>query len=408
MFAGGLLSWMVLIPLIVTFGQSIVMYPGTLPISEMFASGGASAIWRSYIRYIGAGALATGGIISLIKSLPLIIRTFRDSMASLGAKTTASKLRTEQDLPMSAVLITIAALTLAVWLVPAIPVSLIGAIIVVVFGFFFAAVSSRMVGLVGSSNNPVSGMAIATLLFSTLILKATGESGASGMVAAISIGSIICIVAAISGDTSQDLKTGYLLGSTPKKQQIGEIIGVIASALAIGGTLYLLNAAWTYGSAELPAPQAMLMKMITEGVMNAQLPWNLVAIGAIIAIVIELIKIPVLPFAIGMYLPVHLNACIMVGGVIRWIVEKSKKDSKEKETAVNNGILYCSGMIAGEGLIGILLAVVAIFGWDKFINVGAMLNLPAAVSEWLSVALFAVIILLVFVFSLKKKKANQQ
>ena len=408
MFAGGLLSWMVLIPLIVTFGQSIVMYPGTQPIGEMFASGGASAIWSSYIRYIGAGALATGGIISLIKSLPLIVRTFRDSMASLGAKTTASKLRTEQDLPMSAVLIVIAALTLAVWLVPAIPVSLIGAIIVVVFGFFFAAVSSRMVGLVGSSNNPVSGMAIATLLFSTLILKATGEAGASGMVAAISIGSIICIVAAISGDTSQDLKTGYLLGSTPKKQQIGEIIGVVASALAIGGTLYLLNAAWTYGSAELPAPQAMLMKMITEGVMNAQLPWNLVAIGAIIAIVIELIQIPVLPFAIGMYLPVHLNACIMVGGVIRWIVEKSRKDTKEKETAVNNGILYCSGMIAGEGLVGILLAVVAIFGWDKFINVGAMLNLPAAVSEWLSVALFAVIILLVFVFSLKKKKAKQQ
>lgn len=409
MFAGGLLSWLVLIPMIVTFGQGIILYPGTKPIGEMFASGGASAIWSSYIRYIGAGALAAGGIISLIKSLPLIVRTFRDSMASLGAKSTGSKLRTEQDLPMSVVLIAVAVLTLAVWLVPAIPVSLLGAIIVVVFGFFFAAVSSRMVGLVGSSNNPVSGMAIATLLFSTLILKATGESGSSGMVAAISIGSIICIVAAISGDTSQDLKTGYLLGSTPKKQQIGEILGVVASALAIGGTLYLLNTAWGYGTEELPAPQAMLMKMITEGVMNAQLPWNLVIIGAIIAVIVEIIKIPVLPFAIGMYLPVHLNACIMVGGIIRFLVEKSKKDEKKREAAVNNGILYCSGMIAGEGLVGILLAVIAIFGWDKFINVGAMLNLPEAVSQWLSVGLFAVIILLVFVFSAwKKQKSNQQ
>ncbi|MBE7018595.1 MAG: oligopeptide transporter, OPT family [Ruminococcaceae bacterium] len=409
MFAGGLLSWVVLIPLIVTFGQSIVMYPSAgQTIGEMFAEGGASAIWSSYIRYIGAGALAAGGIISLIKSLPLIVRTFRDSMASLSEKGTINKIRTEQDLPMSAVLIVIAALTLAVWLVPAIPVSLIGAIIVVVFGFFFAAVSSRMVGLVGSSNNPVSGMAIATLLFSTLILKATGESGASGMTAAIAIGSIICIVAAISGDTSQDLKTGYLLGSTPKKQQIGEILGVVASALAIGGTLYLLNTAWGFGSKELPAPQATLMQMITEGVMSAELPWNLVAIGAIVAIIIEIIKIPVLPFAIGMYLPVHLNACIMVGGIIRWVVEKSKKDEKAKEIAVNNGILYCSGMIAGEGLAGILLAVVAIFGWDKFIDVGVMLNLPATVSQVLSVLVFAVIIALVFVFSLKRQKSAQK
>ena len=409
MFAGGLLSWAVLIPLIVTFGQNIIMYPGVdQTIGEMYAAGGASAIWSSYIRYIGAGALATGGIISLMKSLPLIIRTFRDSMASLSEKTTVSKLRTEQDLPMSVVLIAIAVLTLAVWLIPAIPVSLLGAVIVVVFGFFFAAVSSRMVGLVGSSNNPVSGMAIATLLFTTLILKATGESGASGMTAAIAIGSIICIVAAISGDTSQDLKTGYLLGSTPKKQQIGEIIGVVASALAIGGTLYLLNAAWGFGGAELPAPQATLMQMITEGVMAAELPWNLVIIGAIMAVIIEIIKIPVLPFAIGMYLPVHLNACIMVGGIIRWFVEKSKKDEKKKEEAVNNGILYCSGMIAGEGLIGIVLAVITILGWDKFMNVGEMLNLPAAAADWASVAVFAIMIALVFVFALKKQKSKQQ
>ena len=199
------------------------------------------------------------------------------------------------------------------------------------------------------------------------------------------------------------------MGSTPKKQQIGEVIGVVASALAIGGTLYLLNAAWGFNSGELSAPQASLMKLITEGVMSGNLPWNLVIIGAIIAVIIELMKIPVLPFAIGMYLPIHINACIMVGGIIRWIVEKSKKDEKKREKAVNNGLLYCSGMIAGEGLIGILLAVVAIFGWDKVINLGAMMNLPEAVAQWLGLAMFAVIILLVFVFSAwKKEKSKQQ
>ena len=221
MFAGGLVSWLVLIPLIVLFGADMILYPGTAPIGEMFAAGGAGAIWGSYIRYIGAGALAAGGIISLIKSLPLIVRTFRDALKSMKGSMSAGTKRTEQDLNMKIILISIAALTVLIWLVPAIPVTLLGAIIIVIFGFFFATVSSRMVGLVGSSNNPVSGMAIATLLFATIILKLTGDTGAHGMKGAIAIGSIICIVAAISGDTSQDLKTGYLLGATPKKQQIG-------------------------------------------------------------------------------------------------------------------------------------------------------------------------------------------
>ncbi|MBQ5765408.1 MAG: oligopeptide transporter, OPT family, partial [Clostridia bacterium] len=219
MFSGGLLSWLVLIPLIVIFGSNLTLYPGTQSIGEIFAASGADGIWGTYIRYIGAGALAAGGIISLIKSLPLIVRTFRDSMKSFNIMGGKGTERTAQDISMTVVLIAILVLTLLVWLVPAIPVSLVGAIIVVIFGFFFATVSSRMVGLVGSSNNPVSGMAIATLLIATLILKICGEIGAAGMQAAIAIGSIICIVAAISGDTSQDLKTGYLLGATPKKQQ---------------------------------------------------------------------------------------------------------------------------------------------------------------------------------------------
>ena len=248
MFAGGVLSWLVIIPLVVLFGENIVLYPGTDTIGNIFASGGAGAIWSSYIRYIGAGALAAGGIISLIKSLPLIVTTFSGAMKSMAGAKSDSNERTAKDLNLKVVIICIAILTVLVWLVPAIPVSFLGAVIVVVFGFFFATVSSRMVGLVGSSNNPVSGMAIATLLITTLLLKFTGSIGVAGMCSAIAIGSIICIVSAIAGDTSQDLKTGYLLGATPRKQQIGEIIGVVASAFAIGGTLYLLDAAWGFGS----------------------------------------------------------------------------------------------------------------------------------------------------------------
>ncbi len=404
MFAGGVLSWMVIIPLIVMFGADIILYPGSAPISEMFAEGGASAIWSSYIRYIGAGALAAGGIISLIKSLPLIITTFSGAMKSMASSGAASDKRTEKDLSLKVVILAIVILTLLVWLVPAIPVSPIGAVIVVIFGFFFAAVSSRMVGLVGSSNNPVSGMAIATLLIATLVLKITGQTGIAGMTSAIAIGSIICIVSAIAGDTSQDLKTGFLLGSTPKKQQIGEIVGVVASALAIGGTLYLLDKAWGFGSAELGAPQATLMKLIVEGVMDGNLPWGLVAIGVVIAVVVEIIGIPVLPFAIGIYLPVQLNACIMVGGLIRLALDKMKKEKEEKEKIVNDGVLFCSGMIAGEGLVGILLALLAVFGVGEMIDLSAKLSLSPAFMNIGSIVLFAIIILTVLKFSLWKKR----
>ena len=405
MFAGGILSWLVIIPLIVLFGENIVLYPGTEPIGEIFANGGASAIWSSYIRYIGAGALAAGGIISLIKSLPLIIATFSGAMKSMVGAKNESGARTDIDLSLKVVLLSIAILTILVWLVPAIPVSLLGAVIVVVFGFFFATVSSRMVGLVGSSNNPVSGMAIATLLITTLILKATGTVGMAGMVSAISIGSIICIVAAIAGDTSQDLKTGYLLGATPKKQQIGEIIGVVAAAFAIGGTLYLLDSAWGFGSEQLGAPQATLMKLIIEGVMEGNLPWVLVFVGVFIAIVVEVIGIPVLPFAIGVYLPVQLNACIMVGGVIRFALDKIKRKEEEKKAIVSDGILFCSGMIAGEGLVGIILALLAVFGIDSAIDLSTKLGISAGVSNIGGLVLFAIIIATLLKFSLWKKRS---
>ena len=404
MFAGGVLSWLVLIPLIVLFGSEAIIAPGTETIGAVYAASGASGIWGTYIRYIGAGALAAGGIISLIKSLPIIINTFKGAMKSMAGSTVSGTLRTEKDISLKVVIAAIAILTLLVWIVPAIPVSFLGAVIVVVFGFFFATVSSRMVGLVGSSNNPVSGMAIATLLVTTLILKATGSTDIGGMTAAIAIGSIICIVAAISGDTSQDLKTGYLLGATPKKQQFAEIIGVVASAFAIGGTLYLLNSAWGFGSDELAAPQATLMKMIIEGVMGGNLPWGLVFTGVFIAVLVEILGIPVLPFAIGVYLPVHLNACIMVGGLIRLITNKLKCEENKKKAITNDGILFCSGMIAGEGLIGILLALFAIFGIDKMIDVSKYINLSPALSIVASLVVFALIILSVVKFSIWKKR----
>lgn len=405
MFAGGVLSWLVLIPLIVLFGSDAIIAPGTETIGAIYAAKGASGIWSSYIRYIGAGALAAGGIISLIKSLPIIVGTFKDAIKGMASSTHSGTSRTDTDINFKFVITAIAILTLLVWLVPAIPVSLLGAVIVVVFGFFFATVSSRMVGLVGSSNNPVSGMAIATLLITSLILKATGSSGIEGMTAAIAIGSIICIVAAISGDTSQDLKTGYILGATPKKQQIGEIIGVCAAALAIGGTLYLLNSAWGFGSEELAAPQATLMKMLIEGVMGGSLPWGLVFVGVFIAVLVEIVGIPVLPFAIGVYLPVHLNACIMVGGILRLITNKLRLDDDKKKAITNDGILFCSGMIAGEGLVGIILALFAIFGIDKLIDLsGLTAGLPTAVSNILSLVVFALIALSVVKFSIWKKR----
>jgi len=400
MFSGGIFSWLVIIPVIVFFGENSVLYPGTETIGSIYSSGGASAIWSSYIRYIGAGALAAGGVISLIKSLPLIVKTFSGAMRNAFSTKPETLSRVSNDISIKVVITSIAILTILVWVIPAIPVNFVSAAIIVVFGFFFATVSSRMVGIVGSSNNPVSGMAIATLIITALILKSIGATGADGMTGAIAIGSIICIISAIAGDTSQDLKTGYILGATPKKQQIGEIIGAVSASVAISWTLYLLDAAWGFGSEELGAPQATLMKLIIEGVMGGNLPWILVVIGVFISIVIEILGIPVLPFAIGVYLPVHLNTCIMVGGLIRLILEKLKRKEDEKNEIISRGVLCCSGMIAGEGIAGIMLALLAVLG----INSLFQSNFPTIVYEVGGIALFGVIIASVFVLALKKRK----
>ena len=400
MMAGGVVSWLVLMPLIALFGGDVLLFPGLKPISEM----ASTDIWNSYIKYIGAGAVAAGGILSLVKSLPLIVRTFGQAVKGYGGEK-GSGLRTDRDLPMGVIGALVLITIVFIWLFPPIPVTLLGAVCIAVFGFFFATVSSRLVGLVGSSNNPVSGMAIATLLFCTMLLKSTGSAGQGGMRGAIAIGSVICIIAAIAGDTSQDLKTGYILGATPRKQQLGELVGVAAAALAIGGVLYLLDMAWGYGSTELPAPQAMLMKMVVEGVMEGNLPWTLVFAGAGIGAAAEILRIPVLPFAVGIYLPIHLSVPIMTGGLVRLWFEKRRCRSEEaRRDTVERGVLYTSGMIAGEGLVGILLAVFAIIPVGKdaageAVSLGTAIDLSRLTSGlggWaalLSLAAFGLLIL---------------
>ena len=395
MLAGGTLSWFVLMPAIALFGGDATIFPGTDPISSM----PPGDLWDNYIKYIGAGAVATGGIISLVKTFPLIIRTFKQAMASMSKKhAQQNTLRTQQDLPMPVLLVILAAIVVLIWIIPTFPVSPLGSLIIVIFGFFFASVSSRMVGLIGSSNNPVSGMAIATLIIATLVLKATGTDGTTGMVGAIAIGGVICIIAAIAGDTSQDLKTGFIVGATPKKQQLAEMIGVVVAAAAIGGVLYLLNEAWGYGSEQIPAAQATMMKMLVEGIMNADLPWALIFIGVFVAVVIEILKVPVMPFAVGMYLPFSLSAGIMAGGIVRYIVEKIKGSDEEKKERADKGVLFTSGMIAGEGIMGIILAVLAVA------KVDSVIALSISTPQIVSLIIFIALLFYLYTRCMKKSK----
>ena len=347
LFGGTLFGWLVLLPILA------VAIPGA---GSAWDVQSAQYIWKHYVRYVGVGAIAMGGFISLVRSLPIFIQAFKPVKGNARGESGAEE--SGRDLPMRLVVGGVAFLVLFIWLVPAIPVSFLGAVLIALFGFFFATVSARMVGLVGSSNNPISGMTIATLVVATLALRETGTTGAAGMVAAIAVGSVVCIVAAIAGDTAQDLKTGNILGATPWKQQTGEVIGVIASSLAIGGVLILLHRAWGFGSDAISAPQAMMMKSIVEGIMGDGLPWGLIAGGAVFAVVLTIFRVPVMPVAIGMYLPVGLGVTMFVGGLLRWIVDWRRGGNASGE---DSGTLLSAGLIAGEGLCGILLAIFALF-----------------------------------------------
>ncbi|MGB3366112.1 MAG: oligopeptide transporter, OPT family [Acidaminobacteraceae bacterium] len=363
MFAGSLIGWIVIIPLIVLIGDLSVipLSPATLPISML----STNQIWSFYIRYIGAGAVAFGGFFSLFKTFPMILETFTESLRDYNDILRGKEyIRTDKDIPMPFVIATILIVTILLVLIPVFKIGLVGAVFITVIGFFFATVSSRIVGYVGSSSNPISGMTLASLMLAAFVYKFMGYVGTRGILAVFTVSSIICIIISMSGDTSQDLKTGYLVGATPYKQQIGEIIGVITMSLVLGGVLILFNNAWGFGSPELPAPQATLIKIIVEGVMQGDLPWAFIGIGIGIGIIVEIVGIPILPVAIGLYLPIQLTTTIFIGGLVRGMINKNKDgvdtfESKNKEDA---GILYSSGLIAGEGIVGVLFAILAVIG----------------------------------------------
>jgi putative OPT family oligopeptide transporter len=367
MVAGGVLSYLVLIPIFTFLGDSLmqIIPPGTKLISQM----DNNEIRAYYVRYIGAGAVTFGGIMTLIKTLPTIVSAFTDSFKDLRAKNADGgvtvKSRTERDIPMPYVLIGAAGLVILMTVLPNIPLNFISALMVVVFGFFFVTVSSRIVGLIGSTSNPISGMTIATLMATCLIFLGMGWTGDMYQPIALCVGSIVCIASANAGATSQDLKTGYIVGATPRYQQLGLIIGVVASVLSIGFTVKILNQTIGIGESALhphalPAPQANLMATIIKGMLSHSLPWGLVLIGMAISLVMELCGVSSLAFAVGAYLPLSSTSPIWAGGLVKWFVDR-KKHSAVAESEIGSGALFSSGLIAGGALTGILIAI--LIGW---------------------------------------------
>ncbi len=326
--AGGLLGWTVLIPLIARFsGVSVVSA------DDLFS------IWSHDVRFIGAGAVLMGGLVSLGKSAKYILKALGQVSLSFGKS---------RDLPMAYVLGGLAVVIVAMPLLLGLSFWL--SILLVVFAFLFVAVSSRIVGIVGSSSNPVSGMTIAALFAISLLFAAMGMKDTKAMFLAMTFGAVVCIAAAIAGDTSQDLKTGYLVGATPWKQQVAELLGVLFVALVIGYVLKLLDAAYHIGSRDLSAPQATIMSMVVKGVMSGTVPWVLILSGMAIALVVELLGVDSLPVAVGLYLPVELSTPLFVGGLLSHFLRH------------DDGTLYASGLVAGDALMGIVIAILVVLG----------------------------------------------
>lgn len=402
MFAGALVAWFGLIPLIKYVGAGLTtpLFPSADLIKDM----DAVTIWNKYIRYVGAGAVAAGGFISIIKALPTIIKSFKSAMGGLGAKVSSQK-RTDIDVPMLWVIGAAIFVFILTWLVPFVPniaVGPVGAILAVIFAFFFAVVSARLVGIIGTSNNPISGMTIATLLFITAILKASGKVGNEGMIAAILAGSIVCVATAIAGGAAQSLKTTFIIGGTPKRLELAMIAAVAASAGAVGYIIILLDKAYGVGTKAVPAPQATLMSMVVKGIMSSQLPWALVVIGITFGVMCELMKIPVLPFALGLYLPIYLSTGVLIGGIVRVLVDKKFKnrDAQLKEQT-EKGILLASGLVAGDALVGILIAVFAIFKVDKAVAFGPKLFGDAASSPWPAAVIVTLLCIWIYKYTIK-------
>lgn len=368
MVAGGLLASLVLIPgITMLFGdtQLEVLEQGTL-VRIAARDATASQIWDRMIRYIGAGAVAAAGLITLVRSIPTMVRSFRASLGHFGEDAGEhGQPRTERDLPIKFVLVGLAAIAIGLAISPAFEVlgslaaQAVAACLVIVAAFFFVTVSSRIVGLVGVTSNPTSGMTIATLLLTSTVFLLLGWSGLEGKIAAITVGCVVAIAASIAGDTSQDLKTGFLLGATPWRQQVGELLGVVTAAAFVALAVRALGEGYGFGSAELPAPQATLMKLVIDGVLDQSLPWHLVALGAALAVGAELLRLPSLAFAVGVYLPLSTMMTVFLGGGIRWLLNR-RQEEKESKARTDRGTLYGSGLVGGEGLIGVIIALVVL------------------------------------------------
>jgi len=403
MVAGGLLSWIGIIPLIAYFGEhlNIPLFPETVhSIAEM----SASEIWEKYIRYVGAGAVAVGGLITVVRSFPTMFNSLKISIKEFRIGRAAGRpktKRTETDLPitvlLSGILIVAAILIFSPQILgiqTTILIRIIASICIVVFAFCFVTVSSRIVGMVGVTSNPTSGMTIVTLLGTSLLFYALGWTDLLGQATAITVGTVVCVGASIAGDISQDLKAGYIIGATPKRQQTTELIGVITSAFAIAAAIWLLGKSFTFGSPDIPAPQAVLMKTVVEGVLGGDLPWGLVFIGGTFAIVAELIGVPSLPFAVGIYLPLSTMTPIYVGGLVKSFVERRAKNEKLKQSRKEKGVLLGSGFIAGEGLTGVAIAIYAYIAKAKPQGIG--LTWPGNLGDY--IALIAFLALVAYLF----------
>ena len=388
LFSGGLLSWMALIPLIAIFVPEtrLIADLEALGFNEAWRANNSYANWiyRAYIRYIGAGAVACAGVMTLIKTMPTIVAAFRESLKSFGERASAASVkRTERDLGMGPVIFGSLAIVLILAILPGFPHgpfpgSLMMSALIVLFGFFFVTVSSRIVGIIGTSSNPISGMTIATIMATCVIFVLVGWRGDVYQAVALSVGAIVCIAAANAGATSQDLKTGFLVGATPKRQQYGLVIGVLVSALFIAGTLFLLDSTPTYkddpsaahaiGSPKLAAPQATLMATMIKGLLAQNLPWAPVLVGVFLAFMAQLAGAHALSWAVGAYLPVSTTAPIWVGGMMKSIVDswRARKGEKE-ESELSSGMLYATGLVAGGSIGGVLIAFLAFTG-DKILK----------------------------------------
>jgi OPT family oligopeptide transporter len=452
--AGGILSWFVLIPLLSSLISADVIAgqlhklgyitdlakagPGNAgtwdPVTHNFGDW-SSAIYRAYIRQIGAGAVAAGGFIMLIKTIPTIISSFRGSVGSLkkdGIKGDAHVPRTERDLSMKVVGVGSLVLLLVIALMPntLIPGSNIGSklllgLLVIIFGAFFVTVSSRIVGLIGSSNNPISGMTIATLMGTCLIFIAVKWTGHFYEPMALVVGGMICIAAANAGATSQDLKTGYIVGATPKYQQIALFVGAIVSSLAIGATIKILDTPTAamaaqgihhaIGTDTYPAPQGTLMATLIKGILSFNLDWQFVLVGVFIAIVMELCGIKALSFAIGIYLPLSTTLPIFIGGAIRGFVEWRQKKKKIQIAAededLGKGNLFATGLVAGGALAGVVVAILSSI--PSVTTTLGKINTEHTVTnalggegyKWLGVAFFALMGYILYRFAMRKKEA---